>query len=91
VGLAVLLLQLIQPPLLLLVLLSHRAIGVLDSEELPLLLLELAGVVVHLPLQRLQLGLRGVNRSHCFADGSVRLKSRVHLSFIYFLFRVKLY
>ena len=57
VGLAVLLLQLVQPPLLFLVLVGYRAVGILDSEEFPLFLLELTGVVVYLPLQGLQLGL----------------------------------
>lgn len=38
-GLAVLLLQLVQPSLLPLVLLTHRFQGILDAEELSLLLL----------------------------------------------------
>ena len=77
-GLAVLLLQLIQLPLLFLVLLSDVLERVLDAEKLPLLLFELAGVVVDLALQGLQLGLGGVDGGERFVDGVVGLEACVH-------------
>lgn len=67
-GLAVLLLQLIQLALLLLVLLSDVLEGVLDAKKLALFLLEFAGVVVDLALEGLELGFSGVDGGEGFVD-----------------------
>jgi hypothetical protein len=78
-GLAVLLLEFVQLAFLLLEFLTNRFQRVLDAEKLALLLLELAGVVVYLSLQGLQLRLGGIHSCQRFVDRIVRFKACVHI------------
>jgi len=79
VGFTVLFLQVVQLSFLLLKLLTHRFQGVLDTEKLSLLLLQLASVVVNFSLKSLKLCLSGIDSCQRFIDGVVRFKPCVHI------------
>lgn len=82
--LAVLSLQLIELTLFLLVLFSDVFEMVLDAEKLPLLLFELAGVVVYFSLEGLQLSLSGVHACDRFVHGGIGFEACVHTILVLF-------